>query len=242
MVASAGVRPGEVRYDVLRSDPPLLLRPTPAGLHLVGGAAGPLGGDELDLEVHVRAGARLRVRSAAASVVLPGAARSDLRIRATVATGGHLRWAPEPTISVRGSRHRQGVEVSLDPGATLDWCETLVLGRSDEPGGTVDATLRITRNDRPVVHQQLGCGDGFAGWDGPAGLGAHRVVATTVAVGAESAPAATHDDAAAGVRGMRVPLAADITLTQVVGGDVPDITRALGVLDDRAGGARSTTC
>ena len=40
----------ETRLVELRSDPPLVLRATPAGLHLVGGAGGPLGGDELALE------------------------------------------------------------------------------------------------------------------------------------------------------------------------------------------------
>jgi urease accessory protein len=65
-------RVGDVsRLVELRSDPPLVLRATPAGLHLVGGAAGPLGGDELALDITVGAGACLVVRSAAATLAQP---------------------------------------------------------------------------------------------------------------------------------------------------------------------------
>jgi hypothetical protein len=39
-------------FPTLRSDPPLLLRPTPDALYLQGGAAGPLGGDRLRLDIH----------------------------------------------------------------------------------------------------------------------------------------------------------------------------------------------
>ncbi len=230
VVASPGLRPGEVRYDVLRSDPPLLLRPTPAGLHLVGGAAGPLGGDELDLEIHLRAGAQLRVRSAAATVVLPGADPSDLQVRATVAAGADLHWAPEPTVSVRGSRHRQRVEVSLACGATAHWTETLVLGRTKEAGGRIDATLRVTRDGRPIIHQQLGCGERFPGWDGPAGLGGHRVVYTVASVGCAAGSSVTHVDRSTGARGMTVPLAPDVALTQIVANELPDAASVAATL------------
>jgi urease accessory protein len=71
----------------LRSDPPLVLRPTrPAGpeplprwgvdgpgtatVSLVAGAAGPVGGDQLRLDVEVGPGTALVLRSVAASLVL----------------------------------------------------------------------------------------------------------------------------------------------------------------------------
>ena len=41
-------------------------------MHLVSAAATPLGGDTIVLRVIVEPGARLRVRSAAATVTLPG--------------------------------------------------------------------------------------------------------------------------------------------------------------------------
>ena len=57
---------------MLRSQAPLILRQTPEAVYLVGGAAGPLGGDVLELRIDVRAGATLRLRTAAAAVALPG--------------------------------------------------------------------------------------------------------------------------------------------------------------------------
>ena len=235
VVAGPGRRRGEIRYRTLRSDPPLLLRPTPAGLHLVGGAAGPLGGDELDLEVHVEPGADLRVRSAAASLVLPGTGASDVRVRATVADGASLDWAPEPTVSVAGSRHRQRSEVQVDDGGRVTWTETLVLGRTAEPGGDLDATLRIERGEATVLHQQLGCGAAAPGWNGVAGLGMHRVVATSVAIGRTVTGSLTHHDDATPAMGMAVALEPDVGLIQAVGPDAPSAAAVLTALAIQAG-------
>ncbi|MGH9281089.1 MAG: hypothetical protein ACRD12_23765 [Acidimicrobiales bacterium] len=73
MIANAAVvAEAGPRYTRLRSQAPLVLRPTPDGVYLVGGAAGPLGGDTVTIEVDVRPGARLTMWSAAASVARPG--------------------------------------------------------------------------------------------------------------------------------------------------------------------------
>ena len=234
VVAAPGVRPGEVRYRTLRSDPPLLLRPTPAGLHLVGGAAGPLGGDRLDLEVIVEAGAHLRVRSAAASIVLPGAGVSDVRVQASVADGASLDWAPEPTVSVQGSRHQQRTEVSVDGTGQATWTETLVLGRTGESGGDLDATLRLVRSGVTALHQQLGCGASAPGWSGLAGMGGHRVVCTTVGVGVGHGGSLTGHDEATGARGMIVGLDDGVTLAQVVADDVPAASSLMASLAIRS--------
>src|SRR5579862_7258838 len=63
---------GVTRLPVLASEVPLVLRRTPEAVYLIGGAAGPLGGDLLSLSISVGAGATLRMRSAAASIALPG--------------------------------------------------------------------------------------------------------------------------------------------------------------------------
>lgn len=229
VVAARGNRPDEVRYRTLRSDPPLLLRPTQAGLYLVGGAAGPLGGDELDLEVHVEAGASLRVRSAAASIVLPGAESSDVRVHATVAEGASLDWAPEPTVSVQGSRHRQRADVCAHASSVVQWSEILVLGRTGELGGELDATLRIERGDAAVVHQQLGCGGQAPGWNGVAGMGSHRVIGTSVSVGQEAGRSLTRAGEA-DARGMIVALDGDVVLAQAVASNVPELGALLTAL------------
>ena len=90
---------GTTRLPVLSSQAPLVLRRTPSAVYLVGGAAGPIGGDELSLWIAVGPGAFLRMRTAAASIALPGldGAESVLRVSVSVAAGGGLntcrsRW------------------------------------------------------------------------------------------------------------------------------------------------------
>ncbi len=86
-VATRAGPDGGTRITVLRSDGPLALRATPAGVYLVGAAAGPVGGDDLGLEIDVGPGTTLLLRSAAAALLLPGPRgdASRLRIRARVA-------------------------------------------------------------------------------------------------------------------------------------------------------------
>src|SRR5580692_7692395 len=88
---------GVTRLPVLASQAPLVLRRTPESVYLVGGAAGPLGGDSLALRIAVGAGAFLRVRTAAASIALPGldGLESELRVTVTVGAGGRLEYLPE---------------------------------------------------------------------------------------------------------------------------------------------------
>src|SRR5205823_3794346 len=76
-------------------------------VHLVGGAAGPLGGDELHCAVDLGPGAHVRVRSVAATIALPGLheEESTLDITARVADGARLSWSPQPLILARGARH-----------------------------------------------------------------------------------------------------------------------------------------
>ena len=125
MRANASVRAdsvdGRTRLVELRSDPPLVLRSTPAALYLVGGAAGPLGGDDLTLDVVVGPHACLTVRSAAATLAQPGAtsARSRTSLRFDVAEGAALHWRPEPLVSVCGSDHQIDTVVALS-ASSLD--------------------------------------------------------------------------------------------------------------------------
>ena len=68
---------------MLRSDGPLALRETPRGVYLVGTAAGPLGGDDLALDIDVGPGACLVIRSAAAMLLLPGPEGGESALRIT---------------------------------------------------------------------------------------------------------------------------------------------------------------
>ncbi len=186
IVAESCVVTGRTRCSTLRSDPPLTLRATgDETVHLVGSAAGPLGGDDLRLSVTVGAGGRLTVRSAAAAVALPGArgGSSSLAVDVAVGAGARLHWLPEPTILVRGCDHRAPARIDLAVGAELVWREVAVLGRHGETPGSLLQRLRVDEAGRPLARNDLAVGPRWPGSLGPAGVGEARAVATALVVG-----------------------------------------------------------
>lgn len=188
IVAEADAR-GTSRLTTLAGQAPLLLRRTgPPGatatVHLVGGAAGPIGGDRLDYVVDVGAGARVEVESSASSVVLPGpdGAESRLDIRARIRDGGSLLWRPQPQIAACAARHRTESRVEVAEDASLVWREEIVLGRSGETPGSIAARLRVRRGGRPLIDHQVALGPDHAGSLGPAVTGGHRAVGSVLIV------------------------------------------------------------
>ena len=139
---------GTVRLPVQRSQAPLILRRTADAVYLVGGAAGPLGGDTLELRIEVRAGATLRLRTVAAAVALPGryGQESLLTVTATVGAGARLEYLPEPTVAADGARHRTGVAVDLAEDATL-----VSMSMSSLSGTTLWKKLSGTGESPPAV-------------------------------------------------------------------------------------------
>ncbi len=195
MKASAGVAvskrgPSSV-FDTVRSDPPLLLRQTPDALMLVGGAAGPLTGDDLSLEVTVGPGATLKIGSVAASIAQAGPGDPDgrkqsvMQIHVTVGAEASLDWDPKPLISTQGSNHRQHVLVELHETATLRWRDTVICGRAGQPPGAIDSTLRVERAGRALLHQQLLCAD-IESWLDPSILGGARALINDLHVGGQA--------------------------------------------------------
>ena len=67
-------------------------------VHLVSAAATPLGGDTIRVRVVVEPGARLRVRSAAATMAMPGTATMESRASWDLEVAGDLDLDPQPTI------------------------------------------------------------------------------------------------------------------------------------------------
>lgn len=227
---------GRTRLVTLRSEPPLLVRRTghrhadgEVEVHLVGGAAGPLGGDRLRIEVTVAPGARLCVRSVAASLALPGppGSQSILDIHASVAAGGSLRWLPEPFIAAAGCDHVSRSFVDLEPDASLTWREEVVCGRhGEEPGDArLESTVRLAGGT--LMHQDLAVGPRAAGWAGPAVLGGGRATGTLLMVDplwTEKPPEA----AVLGPGAARMPLAGGpAALASAVGGDLREVRAAL---------------
>jgi urease accessory protein len=173
---------------VLASQAPLVLRRTPDSVYLVGGAAGPLGGDSLALRIAVGAGAFLRVRTAAAAIALPGldGLESVLRVSVTVAGGGRLEYLPEPVVVTAGARHATLVSVALADGASLVLRDEIVLGRHGEAGGSARTVLQVSYAGSPLLRQSLS----VAGTDpvslGPAVLSGHRAVGNLLLAGPPS--------------------------------------------------------
>lgn len=161
------------RCTELRSDPPLTLRETPTGVHLVASGAGPVGGDELALTVRVGAGAMLDLRSVAASMVHPGpsGAPSHLAVDVEVADGAILRWTPEPTILVRGCDHHVRTRIRLGAHASVVWREEVVLGRHAEASGSVLQRLAVDGPDGPILRNDLAVGPCWPGSLGAGGTG-----------------------------------------------------------------------
>jgi urease accessory protein len=231
IVASRGLD-GVTRLVVLHGETPLLPRQTgPATVHLVGGAAGPLGGDRLRLDVHVEAGAELTVRSVAATLALPGphGALSRLAVHARVEAGGRLIWEPEPLIAAARCRHETVSTVEVAVGGSLVWREELVCGRHGEEPGDVRLHTAVRLDGRPLHVSELAVGPSAPGWDGPAVLGGARVYGSVLRVPAVGALAdaelATddHDNPASAI----MELAGSGSVTIALGDDLPDVRRRL---------------
>ncbi|MDT3438890.1 MULTISPECIES: urease accessory protein UreD [unclassified Pseudofrankia] len=175
--------------DVLELTPPALPTVT---VHLVGAAAGPLAGDHLRLDVSVGAGVRLVLRSVAATLAMPGhgPGPSVMEIHADVAAGGALDLLPEPTVAVRGCRHRMVGRAVVAAGGWLRWREEVLLGRFGEPSGHLETDLRVDirtpAGDRALLRQQLPLGPDVPGLTGAALIGAARAVGSLLV----AAPAA----------------------------------------------------
>ncbi|MEU8074640.1 urease accessory protein UreD [Catellatospora citrea] len=231
IVAEADGR-GGTRLARLRGEPPLQLRHTPDGsatatVHLIGSAAGPLGGDDLRIEIEVGEGAALCVRSVAASIALPGrdGAPSRTTVTATVAAGGELRWLPEQLVAAAGCRHQATSTVELAGGARLWWREELVCGRHDERPGDAVVSTAVDYDGGPLLRQSLTIGPGTPGWDGPAVLGGARATGSLLVVDPAAVPTRP---VVLGATAVRMPLTGPATL---VSATAPDAHVLRGYLD-----------
>lgn len=172
----------------VRCEPPLTLRqlrsddPTVCALGIVGSAAGPLAGDQIDLDLLVAADASASLESVGALLVQGrgAGAPSSVRTRVVLGAGSRLTAAPQPVVVCAGGHVELALSIDLDPQATLVWREVVVLGRSAEPPGTAVVDWDIRRAGQPLLRQRL---DLTAAplWSGL--LGGHRVLASELRVG-----------------------------------------------------------
>lgn len=172
----------------LRCEAPLLARVVAGSgdaLHLamVGGAAGPIGGDRLRLRLVVETGARVVVRSVAASIVQPGPRHeiSTLHTELVVEPLATLAWLPQPTVSVAGSAHRSTITLDASSTANVRVCEAVTLGRHAEPPGHFRLRERVTIDGDAVLDHETEFAPGTL--LGPGAHGPARTYSTEVVIG-----------------------------------------------------------
>ncbi|MFF4582285.1 urease accessory protein UreD [Streptomyces sp. NPDC001389] len=237
IAAAADGRGGTV-LPVLAGEGPLALRRVrgegaEAGVMLVGAMSAPLGGDHLTVEADAGPGARLALRSAAATLALPGRSgeRARYDVRLALAAESLVRWLPEPLVSVRGSDLRVTTRAELAPSARLVLREEQVLGRAGEAPGLLRSRLTVIRGGRPLLDQDLSCGPGApGGWDGPAGIAGHRALGQLLVVD----PRFEQDPPRAAVLGefaAATPLAGPAVLVTAL---APDALRLRELLEEAA--------
>jgi urease accessory protein len=125
----------------------------PGTVYLVGTAAGPLGGDLLDVSVLVRSGARLAVAGVAATLALPGRSGSwaESSVELEVEDGARLDQAMPPLVVCHRARLRTTTRLSLAGSAAVELIEQVVFGRHSEPGGDWIGRTVVDRDGTPVL-------------------------------------------------------------------------------------------
>ncbi len=161
---------------------------TVARVALVQTSACLVAGDDVALEVRVGAGASLELVELSATVAHPvPASRPEIR-QATgveVDAGGRLLWLAEPLVLAAATRLHRRLDVATAPGARVLLGETVVLGREGERPGAATTRVRITREGRAVLDDELATGD-LGVLRSPVVAGEARVCAALTLVGVEA--------------------------------------------------------
>lgn len=134
-------------------------------VHLVSTAATPLGGDTVALRVIVEAGARLRVRSAAATLTLPGRVTAESIAQWHLEVAGDLDVDPQPTVVAGGSRHATSTRVAVTECGRVRLRERVQIGRSDERQGLWSGTLHADVDGQPLLRHRIELGEQSATHD-----------------------------------------------------------------------------
>ena len=206
------------RVVVLETRPPVAAKilDAPGGpeLVLIGAAAGLLEGDAVTIDLRLGPGARLTVRTTAATLAhpCPGGGWTEVTVTAALAPGAVLAWLPEPLVACGGCSHRSRSTVDLGEGAAAVWYEACALGRSGERAGAVQLRLDVTLAGRPLLRDGLRYPDGA---ETPAVLAGHRHTGSVHLLGRRAS-------------GPYLQLAGPGTTARAVAADAAGLERALG--------------
>jgi urease accessory protein len=177
---------GRVRF-------PKCAQGSPPEAVLLNMAGGLTGGDSINADIALAAGAEATVTTAAAEKVyrsLEGDA--EVRVRLSLGDGARLSWLPQPTILFDRSRLDRRTEVELTGTASLLAVETLIFGRGamgeDVHRGFCRDAWRIRRDGALVFADTLRLDGAVAAvLDRPATLAGARATAMLLYVAADAA-------------------------------------------------------
>jgi urease accessory protein len=135
-------------------------RTEPDTVHLVSSVATPLGGDAITIRVIVEPGARLRLRSAAATVALPGSVTVESHTCWALDVAGDLDVDPEPTVVAADSRHLTSTRLNLHGGGSVRLRERVQIGRTGEHQGFWSGSLHADVEGEPLLRHRVELGSG----------------------------------------------------------------------------------
>lgn len=205
---------------------------------LVHPPGGLVGGDRLDIQLDVQAGAHLLVTTPAATrFYRSNAGEAAQVVHAAVGEGARLEWLPQETLAYPDCMARNEVRLSLAPGASLFATEVLGLG--------LPAAGQPFDRGRLLQHLEIAGQWLDRGWldaadtallDGPCGLAGHRVLGTLAYAQTDALAdvSALLDDSRAliadvprsGITHLAGPRGA-VLLMRVIGDEVESVTLAL---------------
>lgn len=185
---------GYLRPRPLQIDGPI------ARLALVGTYATLLAGDDLQLDIEVGDGVALELVEPSGTVAYHaqgGTARWAAYLR--VREDARLVWRGAPFVVTAGADVRRDTKIELAASARVLLSESLVFGRTyEQSGGPLQATMRVDRDGRPLLVEDLDLRD-VSHRDRPGVLGGHRAIASAFLLGVRpSASPGPHETLLAG--------------------------------------------
>lgn len=156
-------------------------------LYLLHPPGGLVGGDRLEIDLDIAAGARALVTTPGAAKLYRSAGRTArVQQRLQVAGGGGLEWFPQENILFPGARVRTETAIELAGDARFFGWEMHSLGRpvigERFETGTADLMLSLSRDGRPLLRDRLRVSE-EKGLVGPSGLRGFAVSGTFLATG-----------------------------------------------------------
>ena len=144
---------------------PVALGDAAAIVSMLNPTGGVVGGDRLDIDVDVGAGAHACLTTPSATKVYRAAAGpAEQRVRLRLATDARLEWVPDHTIPFAGAALRQRIEAEIGEGATLILVDAFAAGRVARGEAwrfaLLDSTLSVRDASGWLVHDRMVLLDG----------------------------------------------------------------------------------